>query len=320
MKYAILSLLILSLSSCHPYPGDNQIEITTYNAFAFFDDYEDGNEFDGFSRSDGYDGAAYRTRIKQTAILLGTIYSSSDIIILQEIESIAVLEDLLKAGLDKKGYRYYGLAEDDENTLFVGFISRISPLRVSIHDSIGCRPIIEIVLNIGGEIIHIFGVHFKSRLNGGDEERDEQSRHLARLFEMNSDSLCIAAGDFNTDPTVHDSPFSLFPECYCPDNAFHITGDPSQSAPFVYFSPLHDPDAVLGEEGSYFHDGYWYCYDALYLSSCCWDGKGLEYDGIEIRTERTMKDRGGRPFPYDVSTGYGYSDHFPVTLRLSSSK
>ncbi len=317
MRYALLSLFIFSLFSCSLEGTDNFLVITAYNAYAFFDDYEDGDEFDGFSRHDGYDGEAYRERVRSLAVLIGKECSSSDLIILSEIESSRVLSSLLEAGLDEKGFRYFGIAEGADS-IAVGFISRIKPLRVAVHDSPGCRPILEIVIRKNDENIHVFGVHFRSRLSGGDEERMMQARHLASLMERNAGSLCIAAGDFNTDPHLSQPPFSLFPENYSEDNAFHVTGDPSKTGPYIYFSPLNDPDATLDEEGTYFHEGTWYCYDLLLLSEEAWDGRGLEYEDIEIVSSRTMKDMGGRPYPYDVSTGYGYSDHFPVTLRMKA--
>ena len=315
MRFAFLPFFILLSFSCSPSINRSFFTVTTYNLYAFFDSYEDGDEYEGFAKSDGYDGEAYSERIRNTAILIGKVFSSSDVIILEEVESNAVLLDLLEAGLKEKGFIYYGLA-DDENNLSVGFLSKLKPLSTALHVFPGCRPILELVFQKSGELIHIFGVHFRSRIPGGDDERMQEALHLAALMERNPDALCIAAGDFNTDPLLSSSPFSLSPDCYDEDNAFHVTGDPSKTGPHLYFSPLNDPDAVLSEDGTYFYDGVWYFYDLFLLSEKAWDGEGWEYDGIIIESNRTMKDNGGRPFPYDVSTGYGYSDHFPVTLRL----
>lgn len=317
MRYIALSLFVFVLFSCAPSPRKDLFEITSYNAYAFFDDYEDGDEYDGFSHRDGYNGEAYFLRVKELAVLLGRSFASSDVILLQEIESTAVLEDLLEAGLKEKGFIYYGLAEGSEGTLFTGFISRSKPLRAALHGFPDCRPILELVFLAGDEIIHVFGVHFRSRIDDGREERTGQAEHLVSLMERCSGSLAVAAGDFNTDPVLsEDGPFALFPEHYDSENAFHITGDPSGCGPELYFSPMHDPDAVLKEKGTYFHDGIWYCYDAIYLSEESWDGEGWEFYDAVIMTNPAMKDHGGRPMPYDASTGFGYSDHFPVTVRL----
>ena len=292
-------------------------EITTYNAYALFDSYDDGTEFDGFRRSDGYDGEAYRKRIRELAVLLGRIYSDSDVIILQEVESIEVLSDLLTAGLKDKGYVHYGLADDGNGSLFVGFISKLKPLSSALHSYPGCRPILELSFGIGDEVVKVFGVHFRSRIEDADTERMEQARHLSMLIEDNPDTLCIAAGDFNSDPLL-SGPFTIFPELYDPSNAFHLTGDPSKTAERIYYSPLLDPDAVPEEQGTYFYEGSWYSYDNVFLTGECWDGSGLEYESAKIKATRNMKDSMDRPLKYDTSTGLGYSDHFPITLRLGT--
>ena len=126
MKILFLTLLFF-LSSCAPSQRTETFTITTYNAYAFFDAYDDGTEFDGFSHSDGYDGERYEERVRSMAILIGRNLSSSDLIIFQEIESKAVLKDLLDNGLSGKGFCYYGLAESGDGQLSVGYISKIKP-------------------------------------------------------------------------------------------------------------------------------------------------------------------------------------------------
>ncbi len=314
MRLYLISLIVLFVS-CVPSPETAFFEVTTYNAYALFDGYDDGTEFDGFSHSDGYDGEAYRNRIRELAVLLGRDYSTSDVIILQEVESVEVLSDLLDAGLDEKGYQYYGLADDGSGGLYVGFISKTEPLSGALHFYPGCRPILELSFLSNGEVIRIFGVHFRSQLDGGDSERYEQSMHLSHLMEESAGILSIAVGDFNFDPRL-TGPFTLFPDLYNPDNAFHITGDPSKAGEKLYYSPLVDPDIILTEKGTYFYEGSWYLYDNVLMTSECWDGKGFEYDSVEIKVNRNMKDMLDRPLKYDSSIGYGYSDHFPVTLRI----
>ncbi len=315
MKYIALSLFLIVLASCHEPIPETVFEVTAYNAYAFFDDYEDGDEYEGFTRRDGYDGEAYITRVKETAILLGREFSSSDVIVLSEIESSTVLEDLLEAGLKEKGFRYYGIAENDNGPLFVGFISRCEPIFLAVHNTPGCRPMLEAVFLSGEERVRLYGLHFRSRFSGGEDERRSQAEHLAFLMERNA-GISIALGDFNTDPSVHGTPFSIYPVDYNPDNPFHVTGDPSRAGERIYYSPFLDSDVIVGEKGTYFYEGRWYCFDNILLSSACWDGSGLEFEKAEVRTVMNMKDNGGRPMPYDVSTGFGYSDHFPVTVRL----
>ena len=317
MRLLFLSLFLSALLSCHQPAGKSYFTITTYNAYAFFDAYDDGTEFDGFSHHDGYDGEAYYTRIRETAVLLGKYYSSSDVIILEEVESIAVLEDLLEAGLKEKGFLYYGLAEPREKgNLAVGFISRKEPLSAEIHAVDDSRPFLELAFSFSGEIIHIFGVHFTSHVDGGEEKRYQEALFLRELMD-GCDGLAVAAGDFNADPRQGELCISIFPDNYT-TAAIHVTGDPSQMGDGIYYSPLLDPDLETGEKGTYCYENEWYLYDGLLLSSEAWDGEGAEYDSVSLAVPVIMKDKTGKPLKYDVSLGYGYSDHFLVSVTLCS--
>ncbi len=288
--------------------------ITTYNAYAFFDAVDDGTEFDGFFHSDGYDGEAYFTRVKETAILLGKYYSDSDVIILEEIESSSVLADLLEAGLKEKGFLYYGLADDGLGILSVGFISKHEPLDARTHAVGDSRPFLELTFSIGEEVVHVFGVHFTSRLDGGENERYEEALYLKELME-NTSGIAIAAGDFNTDPRLCEESIAVFPKGYG-KTAMFVTGDPSETSDGIYFFPLLDPDLEMVEKGTYCYENEWFIYDGIFLSSEAWDGEGIEYDSVSFSPPRVMKDRTGKPLKYDVSLGYGYSDHFPLSVTV----
>ena len=318
MRLAIL-LYALLLASCSPSPDGEVFSVTAYNAYALFDSTDDGDEYEGFRSRDGYGREAYQERIRRLAILLGRRCSSSDVLVLSEVESEIVLHDLLEHGLRGKGFSYYGLASDGTGTLFTGFISKKQPLSVTIHSIPGCRPILEASFMAGSECVTVFGVHFRSRLDdgGGEEIREEEARYLRMLMES-CPSLAIAAGDFNADPRFPESAMALYPDGYDSSCAFHVTGDPSRTAQGIYFSPFMDDGAVLAEEGTYCYGGSWYFYDNALLSGECWDGDGLEYCDAWITSSEEMKDLLGRPRPFDASDGLGYSDHFPVTVMLRS--
>ena len=314
MKIFFLTLLFI-LSSCVPSEKMETFTITTYNANAFFDAYDDGTEVEGFSHSDGYDGERYYERVRRMAILIGRNLSSSDLIILQEIESIAVLEDLLENGLSGKGYCYYGLAPGEQGQLAVGYISKIRPSGTNVHSVPGHRAVLGLSFYIDGSPITVYGVHFRSRLSDENDERLEECRYLRTLFDE-SGSLTIASGDFNIDPSYGDEAIGLFPDGYPYGHPFYVSGNPDDAGNGVYFAPSLDEDIVLSEEGTHSYQGEWYFYDIHLLSEECWDGFGWEYDTAWITALPEMKDELGRPLGYDPSNGRGYSDHFPFTVRL----
>ena len=313
MKIFFLTLLLF-LTSCLPRGGIRTFTVTTYNVSAFFDAYEGGTEFDGYSHSDGYDGERYDERVREMAILIGRNLASSDLIILQEVESRAVLSDLLEKGLSLKGFSYYGIAEEDGN-LAVGFISKIKPSDVSIHKMPGHRAILELSFYLDGDPITVYGLHFRSRLDGGAEERVEETRYLSTLLSGN-ESLAVASGDFNLDPEGEGEAIGLFPDGYPDSHALYVSGNPDKAGRNIYFAPSLDEELVFSEEGTHEYQGEWYFYDMHLLSEECWDGMGWEYESAWITAEPIMKDELGRPYDYDPSNGRGYSDHFPFTVRL----
>ena len=316
MRFPLLAMLIIALTSCAPSPDGGVFTVTAYNACAFFDSIDDGTEYEGFSRRDGYDGEKYSERVRSLALLLGRHFASSDVIILSEIESVIVLHDLLESGLDQKGFSFYGLAADGSSALYTGFISKSEPVSVTMHSFPECRPILSLTFNAGGESVKVFGVHFRSRIDGGEDERYEQAMHLRTLIEASPGVISLAAGDFNTDPRFPERSLSLFPDHYDPECAIHVTGDPSEAGYEILYSPFLDRDTVLSEKGTFCYQGEWMIYDNILLSEEAWDGRGWEYGGASIGSAAEMKDLLGRPRPYDPSDGSGYSDHFPVTVSL----
>ena len=132
MKLWVLLIITAMLSSCSPDPEEHVFSVAAYNAYCLFDGIRDGDEFEGWRKSDGYTEAVYDKRVDDLAVLLGK-YVSADVIILEEVESEIVLRDLIDSGLRKKGYFHYGLATTGNEAISVGFLSRIRPDAVRIH-------------------------------------------------------------------------------------------------------------------------------------------------------------------------------------------
>ena len=307
--------MMLSVS-CSPYQEGSVLTVASYNGYCLFDSVGDGDEFDGFRKSDGYSEAVYDRRIGELAVLLGK-HVDADVIILQEVESEIVLRDLIDAGLRKKGYTHYGLASDGSDAISVGFLSKIEPSAVRIHSFEGERPMLELSLSRGGERFTIFGVHLRSRLDdGSDEIRRGQLEHLSSLIDDRSDSFVIALGDFNIDPRYGGEAMSEYPWHYSEGTAIAVSGDPGRVGRDVLYSPLLDDELSLSAPGTYFHDGSWYLYDTVLMDSSSIDGTGFEFDSVRIVSRFEMLDLLGRPLAFDPSTGNGFSDHLPVIVTL----
>lgn len=311
MKLWVLLIITAMLSSCSPDPEEHVFSVAAYNAYCLFDGIRDGDEFEGWRKSDGYTEAVYDKRVGDLTVLLGK-YVSADVIILEEVESEIVLRDLIDSGLRKKGYFHYGLATTGNEAISVGFLSRIRPDAVRIHSFDGERPMLELSLTAAGERITIFGVHLKSRIGGGYDERDGQLRHLSSLIAARQDSLVIVAGDFNIDPRMEGEALCEYPWSYSENAVMPVSGDPGRVQGGVLYAPLLDDMVTQPAPGTYFHEGSWYIYDSILTDSSAIDGTGFEIEEARIIAEPHMLDLLSRPLAFDPSTGNGYSDHLPV--------
>ncbi len=243
---------------------------------------------------------------------MASVMGDSDIIILEEIESSDVLDDLIEAGLGSLGFLYYGLAHEKDGVLSVGFISKVKPSSFRFHSTESSRPILEINILVDGERVTILAVHLLSQLNG-DEGRREELALLNTLSASEGYDNLIIIGDFNTDCREGGE---MGDERAGGDYVLTLTGDGSRAYGGTLYSPYLDYSSPV-EKGSYYYDGSWYTYDNALLSSSFFDGDGLEYMDFNIISSAGSKNTSGLPLKYDKSTGTGYSDHFAIMLRCS---
>lgn len=306
------------LCSCVPSGSQDVFTVSAYNMYLFFDDTDDGWEYEGFRRSDGYTAARYDERIHDTAVFIAK-NMPSDVIILSEVESEIVLNDLLEAGLRKKGYSHYGLASDGSSPLSVGFISKEEPLRSAVHSTDGERPVIDLTFSRKSGTIRVFGIHARSRLEEQNEDiRRRQFEHLRFLVDSADEDLVITAGDFNADPRYPEAGIAEYPVSDISAIPVVVTGDPGLVRHGALYSPFLDDEENGGHEGSYHYQGKWYFLDNILVDQKAFDGKGLEYDSAAVVAPFEAQDILSRPLAYDASTGRGYSDHFGLTIRFST--
>ena len=318
MKLLFVYLCCLPLIlSCGPDADLHLFTISAYNMYLFFDGTDDGWEYDGFRKSDGYTQERYLDRVKDTAVFIAR-NMDSDVIILSEVESAVVLNDLLEAGLRKKGYQFYGLASDGTVPLSVGFISRIAPESSAIHSAGGERAMLDLTFNTASGTIRVFGIHARSRLEGSSEDiRYQQFGHLMALMADADEDIVIAAGDFNADPRYPEKGMAEYPSAGIESVPLRITGDPGLASDTVFYSPFLDSEETEAA-GTYSYQGVWYFLDNIIVDWRALDGRGLEYSSSSVVMPFEAKDILGRPLAYDVSTGMGYSDHFAVSAKFSS--
>lgn len=306
MKTAVLAILFLLAVSCtQPSLDDSTFSILTYNAYLLFDDTNDGDEYFPFNKDGGYDENKYRKRISLISSALRSM--DATLIVLEEIESEKVIIDLINAGLYKSGYKYYGFIDTDI-PISVAFISKIPVNDVSVHSLEQMRPVLEVNLDFRSDSITVYALHAPSRLGGPDaeEKRRELFEYISFLLSS-SDSLAIAAGDFNEDAgksSLISIPSSGF------DSPLYVTADEGNVSSSVFFCPTVSSFYA----GTYCYEDKWYFFDNIIFTSHAFDGSMLEYQGTVIYDNPPYTDSSGRPQKYEIKTDSGYSDHLAVKV------
>ena len=350
------ALLALSCCASETKPegvsaGINTLSLMTWNIHNLFDGFDNGFEYDEYLQSAGWSEEKYLGRINSVSAAIGRVEPLPDIIMLQEIESLKILEDL--AVSMSAGYSWSHFANNPGASLGVGILSRVPILEAKSHSiTIGGettpRPVLETRVQAGeGEIV-IFVCHWKSKL-GGDSVTENVRKASARvilrrireLWEREPQTGVIVAGDLNEN---HDEFFRQGAAMICalvPDDPFcaQITGCrgingeeyPAQQKDFIVISrnkpplPVSFPAESIVlfspwldglENGSYFYKYDWETIDHYLISGNFFNSTGWIFEKAEVACYQPFTNAGGSPFSYNPRTGTGLSDHLPLLLTL----
>jgi endonuclease/exonuclease/phosphatase family metal-dependent hydrolase len=316
------------------------ITLMTWNVHNLFDGTDNGYEYNEYLQSAGWSHEKYMGRINTAAAAIGKIEPMPDIILLQEIESFKVLEDL--ASSLASGYAWGHFANNPGAALGLGILSRI-PISgamahsVTVNGGTAPRPVLEARIQAqDGEFV-VFACHWKSKLGGAateDIRRASARVILRRIRELREDEPglgVIAAGDLNEN---HDEFFKQNASMICaliPDDPYCAKLTGGRQNDFIVISknippsPVYFPQETVVlfspwmrdlENGSYFYKDDWETIDHFLVSDQFFDNTGWEYEKAFIADFSPFVNSGGTPFSYNTRTGSGLSDHLPLLLAL----
>lgn len=335
IKYIVVSamctmyvFLTFSCTGCtNPLSGisteKNTVSIVSYNAQTFFDAVEDGSEFKEFKGSKTkWSKAAYTERLLRLkeAVMLACLRlggkegSVPDVLVLQEIESKAVIEDFCKLLPYKDSYPYAVFIPHKKGSAFsTALLSKLPVSEINVHDvyseGVELRPLVETRLKLKtsekeSELV-LFNVHWKSKVGKGEndkirllQEKQAYSR-LVHLQQTEPDTPFVLCGDFN-QPLTEFTLLQEFPNCW----------------------NFEDYQAAVShgiqKEGSYFFNDIWEGIDHFFYSDNLKDGKDVDLVFFCVMDSPPLVDKNGIPAKYSVFSGKGYSDHLPIgcVLRL----
>ncbi len=321
MKYAkqitCLLFLVLFLSCTQKH----HISIVSYNAQTFFDAINDGREFDDFKKKENFGEAEYNERLTRLikAVQMCTCELTEkeempDILVLQEIESTNVVNDLCKRLDINDEYKNFVFLPPEKGGAFnTAILSKHEVIFAKAHnvhskDKV-LRPIIEadIAIKAHGQNMNItlFGVHWKSKRDGSAKMRKMQEELLyQRMHEREKTSdYVIACGDFNQDKSDFSKMSSFL-------NAWDLCEEPS-----IDFDTSIDYEAgEVNVLGSYCYKGKWERLDNFFYSRTL-DSNKLQACKFAVSKESPLVCDGSIN-RYNVITKQGYSDHLPIGVLL----
>jgi endonuclease/exonuclease/phosphatase family metal-dependent hydrolase len=248
-----------------------------------------------------------------------------DIIGLAEVESVRaaeLLRDALNARLADKVWHYENVVMKEVSGgrhIAPAVITRLPVVRDRTRLLGKRQRILQTQLKVNGHELVLIASHWASRLEKGSEHRrasyaDAIYGSVRAMYESNSKVDVLICGDFNDTPEDESVTKHL-----------HATGDrqavlrPSQDGPQL-LDLFADKDPR--QYGTHYYSGRWLIFDHLVVSPGMLDSQGWSCDPDSAKTVKeglTRKgDRVGRPFRFGSPNDKlrGYSDHFPVAVRL----
>jgi endonuclease/exonuclease/phosphatase family metal-dependent hydrolase len=268
------------------------------------------------------------------ALLMMNDGRGPDIVAVCEVESekcMNALKDSLNERLTKTGkedakYEHVLFLGDHLGRRFApGILTRL-PVEADrtrkITNKAGNGRTIEGHIKANGHDLAVLAAHWTSRLdygNGGDhaERRFSYAKDCYGRFKAilkdNPDADVILCGDFNDefkDPSIRDG-------LHASANVEEVRNAVDEPRPLDLFANW----PANGEpRGTIYGRGHWSIFDHICVSRGLLDDKGWSADvaSAAIFAPRELRNARGEPFRFGDSKSpqHGYSDHFPVTVRL----
>lgn len=273
----------------------------------------------------------YQNKLKKLGSVISKIgeentQSAPTIIGLAEVENKQVLSDLVRSKtLIEEEYSYIHYDSLDERGIDVALLYKSDVFNVTnsetfsvyLQNESGNRDYTRDILLVQGvlndEKINIIVNHWSSRREG---EKETEFKRIAaakkvndiinKIERENNNSKTIVMGDFNDNPN-NDSLLLLEKE-----------------------SSLYNPFKTVWshDKGSQNYDFKWNLFDQILFSSNFFDttNSTLVFDKADVFNSKFLTQYHGKykgqPFRTYVGKKYkgGYSDHFPVYIKLSTQK
>lgn len=300
------SLVLISCSFIANEKNDSsKFTVATWNVQNIFNAEDEGNEYDEFRQSSGWDERAYKNRLNNLAIVFS--YLDADVLVLNEVENEKVVEDIIST---VKDYPYCCTAKEVNGAISIAIISRYPITNCCAHSVIGTRPILQADINADNKTVKIFAVHGKSKLDSEETSaalRLELGKTLDMVAHPDADELIIAAGDFNESVEENN--------IFC-DIRYNLTQAPLKVSPVpdenYWYNPFLDSSQTYNADGTYCYHDKWSFIDNI----ICRNTQNWVISDSKIITKGILTTADGKPNAFNRALLTGVSDHYPVTLSF----
>lgn len=298
-----------------------------WNVENFFDDQKDGRKGPGDREYDGWFADNPQIlKLKLTkltdALLKLNDGRGPDILALAEVESLRaaeLLQQALNARLPDPSLHYQNVLMKEVaggRHIATAIITRLPAVknRTRLHGK--RQRILEGHIVVDGHDLVVFASHWTSRLNQGSEHgRASYAQAIYGAFRaMHKSSPAVdvlICGDFNDTPQDE----SVTKHLHATGNAQAVL---QNGEPPLLLDLFADKDPA-GGFGTHFYRKF-LIFDHLVVSPGMLDRAGWSCEPDSVQTVNTLYrpgDRQKRPWRFGGERGErGYSDHFPVTVRL----
>ncbi len=317
------------------YGNDPYITIVSWNLQTFFDAVDSGTEYEDFTGvKSSWNETKYKARLSRLCNFMES--TNADVYCFMEVENDSVVHDISNTLHLQNSrcapYPYTAFNRGNEGSIGCAVFSRIPIENITLHSTQFkatvpstlfetwqsgitlappiLRPLMEVTLlpfNEGSKPLKLFVNHWKSKSSGGRESELWRNTQEALLSFRMTESVqngydCIAVGDFNRD--LHE---------------FYWSGPKRQGGPepAVRLRSLFNSIDVISPwmsgsfSGSYYYDGNWTTLDHVFVTG------DIKITDFSVLDRGELSTASGIPNSYSIWTGEGYSDHFPLKVKLS---
>lgn len=196
-----------------PLPAGEDVTVATLNVQRLFDSRCNSGQCDAGDFEEVISELSLKTKIER--IQAGILALDADVIVLQEIETEELFEQVAEPFADTYPSRVFG-ETGFSASLDVGIISKGSFVssdthrdeRITLEDGSTdrfAREFLELQVDIRGERVIVFGAHFISKRSDSDGDRrlaegKKAGSIAAAAAEERPDALVVIAGDLNDTP------------------------------------------------------------------------------------------------------------------------